>query len=170
MKQWKPPSSWERAVFLLMLLQIVLGVIYGALFGPYLGLELLLYFGWIVLAVGFVFFFLGPYELRKKGIAKKGESCMFTTVLVDSGPYAVVRHPQILGFTLLIYASILISQHWSSAIIGVPISVWVYTVVQNLDKGLIEKFGDDYKRYIQKVPRMNPLVGVIRLLRCRKRK
>jgi protein-S-isoprenylcysteine O-methyltransferase Ste14 len=31
----------------------------------------------------------------------------------------------------------------------------------------IEKFGDDYKRYMQKVPRMNLLVGVIRLLRSK---
>lgn len=29
----------------------------------------------------------------------------------------------------------------------------------------IEKFGDDYKRYMQKVPRMNLLLGVTRLVR-----
>jgi len=27
------------------------------------------------------------------------------------------------------------------------------------------KFGDDYKRYMQRVPRMNFILGIIRLLR-----
>jgi len=30
------------------------------------------------------------------------------------------------------------------------------------------KFGDDYKRYMQKVPRMNFMLGIIRLLRRKK--
>ena len=90
---------------------------------------------------------------------------MDTTVVVDSGTYGVVRHPQILGGILLMSASILISQHWLSAIIGIPISVWFYIDVPKDEKGLITKFGDDYKRYMQKVPRMNFLLGIIRLLR-----
>jgi len=34
----------------------------------------------------------------------------------------------------------------------------------------IEKFGDDYKRYMQKVLRMNLLLGIIRLRRMREEK
>ena len=32
------------------------------------------------------------------------------------------------------------------------------------EKGLIIRFGDDYKRYMKRVPGLNPLLGVMRLL------
>ena len=90
---------------------------------------------------------------------------MDTTVVVDSGTYGIVRHPQILGCILLMSASILISQHWLSAIIGIPIIVWSYMEAAKAEEGLILKFGDDYKRYMQRVPRMNLLSGILRLRR-----
>ncbi len=90
---------------------------------------------------------------------------MNTTVLVDSGTYAIVRHPQVLGTILLMSASILISQHWLVGIVGVPLIVWGYLEAVNEEKGLMVKFGDDYKHYLQKVPRINLLLGVIRILR-----
>jgi len=152
-----------------MLSQIIVGIIYGALFGPYLGLEILWYVGWIVLAVGLLFFFSPAIYFPKKGKQQEGKGLMDTTVVVDSGTYGIVRHPQILGCILLVSASILISQHWLSAIIGIPMIVWFYIEVSKEEKGLILKFGDDYKRYMQKVPRMNFIVGIIRLFRRRKR-
>ena len=38
-----------------------------------------------------------------------------------------------------------------------------YFIALKADQELIEKFGDDYKRYMQEVPRMNFLLGLIRL-------
>jgi protein-S-isoprenylcysteine O-methyltransferase Ste14/NAD-dependent dihydropyrimidine dehydrogenase PreA subunit len=163
------PPGWQGAVALLMLAQIIVGVIYGTLFEPYLGLEILRYVGWIVLVVSLPFFFSPAMYFPRKGRPQEGKSVMDTTVVVDSGTYGIVRHPQILGCTLLMSASILISQHWLSAIIGIPIIVWSYIEVPKAEKGLILKFGEDYKRYMQKVPRMNIIVGIIRLLRRRKR-
>ena len=93
---------------------------------------------------------------------------MDTTIIVDSGTYGVVRHPQILGCMLLVSASIIVSQHWLSAIIGIPLIVWFYIDIPNDERGLILKFGDPYKHYMQKVPRINFIVGVVRLLKHRK--
>lgn len=90
---------------------------------------------------------------------------MDTTVVVDSGTYGIVRHPQALGCILLMSGSILVSQHWLSAIPGVLMSAWFYTELPKEERGLILRFGDPYKRYMQKVPRVNLLLGVIRLLR-----
>ncbi len=90
---------------------------------------------------------------------------MDTTVLVDSGTYGLVRHPQLLGCIMLMSASILISQHWLSAIIGISISAWSYSGTLKEEKGLRIKFGDDYNRYMQRVPRMNLLMGIVRRLR-----
>ena len=159
------PTGWERAEVPLMFSQFIGGVVYGALFGPYLGLEIPLYVGWIVLVLSLPFFFSPMIYYPKKGKPRKEKSFMDTTALVDSGTYGIVRHPQILGGILMMSASILISQHWLAAIIGVPISVWWYTEAVKEEKGLILKFGDDHKRYMQRVPRMNFLLGVIRLLR-----
>jgi len=102
---------------------------------------------------------------RKRGEPAEGRSLMSTTVLVDSGTYAIVRHPQFLGIVLLMCASILISQHWLTAIVGVPLIVQMSMWVQEAEEHLVLKFGDDYKRYMQRVPRMNLLLGIIRLLR-----
>jgi len=52
-------------------------------------------------------------------------------------------------------ASILISQHWLTTIIGVSMIGWIYVTLPKTEEGLILKFGDDYKRYMQKVPRIN---------------
>ena len=57
--------------------------------------------------------------------------------------------------------------HWLSAIIGVPIALWIYTEIPKEEKGLIIKFGDEYRNYVQKVPKLNPLLGVIRLQRTK---
>ena len=146
-------------------LQAIGGIIYGILFGPYFNLKILFYLGWIVLAVGLLFFISLPVYFPRKGKPQEGKSLMNTTVLVDNGTYAVVRHPYALGVILSTFASILISQHWLAAIVGVPIMVWSYLEVVEEEKGLMVKFGDDYKRYMQRVPRMNLLLGIIRLLR-----
>jgi protein-S-isoprenylcysteine O-methyltransferase Ste14 len=74
-----------------------------------------------------------------------------------------------LDYILIILALILIAQHWLSAIIGIPMTVLVYIGMREEERSNIEKFGDAYKRYIQSVPRMNLLVGVIKLVRRRKR-
>ena len=44
-----------------------------------------------------------------------------------------------------------------------------YFIALKADQELIEKFDDDYKRYMQKVPRINFLVGLIRLVGRRNR-
>ena len=60
-------------------------------------------------------------------------------------------------------ALILITQHWFIATIGLVAMVLNYFIALKADQELIEKFGDDYKRYMQEVPRMNFLLGLIRL-------
>jgi protein-S-isoprenylcysteine O-methyltransferase Ste14 len=58
--------------------------------------------------------------------AQEGKSVMDTTAIVDSGTYGIVRHQQILGCILLMLGSVVISQHWLSAIKAVPIGAFFY--------------------------------------------
>jgi protein-S-isoprenylcysteine O-methyltransferase Ste14 len=104
-------------------------------------------------------------SFEEKGGAQEGEGWLRTSVVVDSGVYAVVRHPMYLSFMLLIVALMLISQHWLSVIFGLPIVVFLYLGMRVEEQSNIKKFGDDYTRYMDRVPRMNFLVGLVRLLR-----
>ena len=65
---------------------------------------------------------------------------------------------------------ILLSQHWIVAIIGIAAAMAVYMQARQDDPSLIERFGDDYRRYMQRVPRMNLILGIIKLLGQRENK
>ena len=134
------------------------------------GIEKLRYAGWIILAVGLVLIFLPKFAFRSKGNVEKEKDWTETSVLVDTGIYSVIRHPLYLGWLLMYLAIIFWSQHWLTIIIGIIGMICVYLISRQEDQRLVEKFGDDYKDYMQKVPRMNFLSGIIQLVRRRKRR
>lgn len=119
--------------------------------------------GWICLWTAGIFGTLPIFIFRKKGQVPKGESYIKTTVLVDSSLYAIVRHPQNGTAWLLInFGLILITRHWTSLVLGLLSMVLVYADTFKEDQRCLEKFGEEYQRYMERVPRVNPLVGVIR--------
>jgi len=163
-----PGYSWKRdplvwAYSILMFLPIIMVII----FYNYYRLDVCVFAGWILLALSVVIILLAGSEFRTKGGAPKGESLVHTTTLVDSGIYAVVRHPQYLGFILFVLALVLMSQHWLSAISGVAGSALFYKDVLREEQMTVAKFGNDYVRYMDRVPRMNFFIGIWRLLRRR---
>jgi len=131
------------------------------------GIEELLYAGWMILAVSLVLIFLPIFVFRSKGKVKKDKDWTKTSVLVDTGIYSVVRHPLYLGWLLMYLVIIFWSQHWLTMIIGIIGIACVYSISRQEDQRLVEKFGDVYKRYMQSVPRINILVGLMRLLQRR---
>jgi protein-S-isoprenylcysteine O-methyltransferase Ste14 len=134
------------------------------------GPEVLKWAGWVCLWTSAIFGWLPIITFRRRGGVAKGESYMKTTVLVDTGIYAIVRHPQGGTAWLLINLGvILIAQHWSSVILGLVSMVLVYVDTLKADQSCIEKFGDEYKHYIERVPRVNFVTGIIRLVRRSKR-
>ena len=168
MKQSKPFAS-DKVLMWVYSILMSLPIILVFIFYNYYDLDLLVHVGWAIFAVGLILVFLAGHEFQKKGGVPKGKHLVHTTVLVDSGIYAVVRHPQYLSFILLAIGLILISQHWLSVVSGITGSVLFYIDVRKEEQSNIEKFGDEYKRYMQKVPRMNFFSGIIQLVRCRKR-
>jgi protein-S-isoprenylcysteine O-methyltransferase Ste14 len=130
------------------------------------GSEALEWVGWICLWTSAVFGVLPIITFRRKGGVAKGESYMKTTVLVDTGIYAIVRHPQGGTAWLLINLGVmLIAQHWTSVVLGLVSMSLVYADAFKTDQSCIEKFGDDYRRYMERVPRVNFVAGIMRLLR-----
>jgi protein-S-isoprenylcysteine O-methyltransferase Ste14 len=122
--------------------------------------------GWVVCAGGMVLVLAPMVMFPRRGGVTKGKSFVDTTRLVDTGIYAVVRHPQYTGGIISIFlTTLLLYPHWLFAVLGVIGTVVIYLGCREEDKFLVEKFGDDYKGYIQRVPGMNFPLGIIRLLR-----
>jgi protein-S-isoprenylcysteine O-methyltransferase Ste14 len=120
--------------------------------------------GWAIWALGCVFAIVPIFTLRTRGAVPKGQSYMKTTALVDSGIYAIVRHPQ--GGTagiLLNLALALIGQHWLIVVLASAGAVLIYIDTFRSDGTCIEKFGEEYVRYMERVPRVNFVAGLLRL-------
>jgi protein-S-isoprenylcysteine O-methyltransferase Ste14 len=114
---------------------------------------------------GIVFGMLPVFEFRKKGKVKRGKSYIHTTKLVDTGIYSIVRHPQYITWMWWAVAGMFLFQHWVVVCLGIPIFPLTYIDLINADEQGIKKFGDEYKIYMKKVPRVNFLLGIIRFLK-----
>jgi len=120
--------------------------------------------GWIFWAIGMVLVMAPIVMFPRRGGVAKGKSFVYTTKLVDTGIYAVVRHPQYLGGILALFlANFLLYPHWLFVVLGIPGAAILYFSTGAEEKRLIERFGDDYLEYMQRVPRINILAGIIRL-------
>jgi len=114
---------------------------------------------------GIVFGILPVIEFRKKGGVKHGKSYIHTTKLVDTSIYSIVRHPQYITWIWWAVAGMFLFQHWIVICLGIPIIPLTYIDLIDADKDAIKKFGEDYKKYMKKVPRANFLLGIIRFLK-----
>jgi protein-S-isoprenylcysteine O-methyltransferase Ste14 len=123
-----------------------------------------MYAGWLIWVISVFFGWYPIFYFKRKGGVKKGDSFVHTTVLVDSGLYSIIRHPQYTSGILFSLSLILISQSWLIAITGIVVIPLLYLDIIMADKHEIEKFGDDYRCYMKRVPRTNFLLGIIRLL------
>jgi protein-S-isoprenylcysteine O-methyltransferase Ste14 len=124
--------------------------------------------GWVILWLSAIFGMLPIFTFKKWGGVPKGKSYLHTTVLVDRGVYAIVRHPQYLAGMLIGLALPLISQHWAVAVLGIGVVAVYYVNTFDEEASAIEKFGDQYREYMQRVPRTNFLLGTFRLLTKRR--
>jgi protein-S-isoprenylcysteine O-methyltransferase Ste14 len=167
MKDWKsslhplPPHLLAWIWSVLLLLQM--GLAFFVFREPRLpGLGAI---GWAIWAVGTVFAILPIFTLRTRGGVLKGKSYMETTALVDTGIYAIVRHPQSGTAGILFNLALaLIGQHWLLVFLAVVGIVLFYTDLFRADEACIEKFGREYACYMKRVPRVNFLAGILRLL------
>ncbi|MBN1977533.1 MAG: isoprenylcysteine carboxylmethyltransferase family protein [Anaerolineae bacterium] len=132
------------------------------------GSEVLRWIGWVLWWTSAVFGWLPILTFRRRGGVAKGKSYVHTTRLVETGIYAIVRHPQMgTAWLLMCVALMLITQHWISVVLGVPAMVLAYVDLLKADQCLVVKFGDAYRRYMERVPRVNFVAGIIQLARHR---
>jgi len=85
-------------------------------------------------------------ELREKG----------EDVLVTTGPYRYVRNPIYLGAFILIVAQVLVAANWFVLLPALPIIMVIYMQISGEEATLTEKFGDEYREYMKRTPRLIP--------------
>jgi protein-S-isoprenylcysteine O-methyltransferase Ste14 len=100
---------------------------------------------------------------RRRGRVAEGQSYVKTTQLVTGGLYAVVRHPQYLALILIGLACACLVPHWATIAGAAVIFVATYASMLSEDSQLVEKFGDEYREYMHRVPRANLLWGLVKL-------
>ncbi|MBM3190660.1 MAG: isoprenylcysteine carboxylmethyltransferase family protein [Chloroflexi bacterium] len=110
---------------------------------------------------------LPTFTLRKHGGVAKGKSYIHTTALVDRGIYGLVRHPQYLSFLLVHLFFVLLVQHWAVTALGLAAIPLLYLIVQDEEQRNLERFGEAYRDYMARVPQLNLVAGLCRLLRRR---
>lgn len=76
--------------------------------------------------------------------------------LATTGAYARVRHPQYIGFVLIMFGFLL---QWPTLVTLVmfPILVFMYArLAKREEAAMVEQFGDAYRRYRERVPAFIP--------------
>ena len=80
------------------------------------------------------------------------------TFIID-GPYKIIRHP--LYFFFIIFLGCRPTMDLSYATLFLCISAYFYIGSFYEEKKLVEKFGDDYRKYREKVPRLFPVKSIL---------
>ena len=156
-------SVWGIVTILLIIDTIIFAGI--LLFYRNLIIEYLDYLGWGLLVLS-IYFALAPvYIFKKKADVPKGKSYIHTKVIVDTGVFSIVRHPQYLSMLLVEIGLVLIVQHWLILILSIICIILTYYGILIHDKILVRKFKDEYIKYMKKVPRTNFILGVIKKIK-----
>lgn len=115
-----------------------------------------------------VFMFAPFYYLKKYGQVESQKSVVHTTQVVDHGVYAIVRHPQYLGYMLLNVGLALINWHGVTAAAAALATLFFYAQAVQEEKYCHQQMGTAYKSYCRRVPRFNFLLGTWKWMKSHK--
>ncbi len=76
--------------------------------------------------------------------------------LVTDGPYRWVRHPFYVAFALAMAADALVTANWFLALTGAVAVALIAIRTRTEEQKLIERFGDDYRHYMERTGRFIP--------------
>ena len=124
--------------------------------------------GVFILLLGGVFIFTPFYLITKYGRAKDEKTNLQPSKVVDQGLYAITRHPQYLGYIFLTWGFALLSQHWVTFLLAIVGMTFFYAQAMFEEKYCLAQFGEPYALYLQRIPRFNIVLGILRKLRGKK--
>jgi protein-S-isoprenylcysteine O-methyltransferase Ste14 len=110
---------------------------------------------WLLFTIGVVLVVLSTLTLLRNRDAG----------LIETGIFGIVRHPMYLGAMLLFLSWVFFLPHWITVLIVAVNLPIVYAYMPYGENFNLEKFGEAYAGYMQRVPRINLLAGLVRALR-----
>lgn len=113
---------------------------------------------WVGVAIGLLAALLIAWTFRSLG--KNLTDTVVTrreATLVTTGPYRWVRHPFYVAFALVATADALVTANWFLAVLGFLLFVLLACRTRTEEAKLLERFGDDYRRYMARTGRFLPL-------------
>jgi protein-S-isoprenylcysteine O-methyltransferase Ste14 len=145
----------EKVCYLINFLSIALYFFLVSILEAHFEIAVFRYLGWILLAFGLLLIISSTLALIRKNIKK----------LIEDGIYGFIRHPMYLGVILIFFSWIFFFPHWIIFLLSsLNIGVMYWFILQG-ERQNIDKFGEEYKRYMQAVPRINILGGIYKRLR-----
>ena len=142
--------------FTLLMLELTLGELGIWMEFDILWLQVI---GYLLYIPSAILVFGSMLELKRKGKPETADPTA-TTTFVDTGVYRVVRQPMTLGLAIWSIALIFGSQSIISVILGVLSAFCFWTGARKEVEYNIKKFGDKYKKYMEKVPMWNIFKGL----------
>ncbi len=79
--------------------------------------------------------------------------------LVTTGPYRWVRHPFYCAFALIWVANALAAANWFLFAVGMFAFVLLVVRTRKEEEKMVERFGDEYRRYMERTGRFFPRLG-----------
>jgi protein-S-isoprenylcysteine O-methyltransferase Ste14 len=153
----------DNVIMIYMAIGVVIQILSAFFCFNWFGYDIIVFLGFICFLISIILF-LSSNILREKGGMEQGGS-FETTKLVDFGIYSVIRHPIYLSLAYFFIGLTLISLHPVSIFFGITITLmWYYFMIEE-EKMTAEKFGEEYSKYMIRVPRSNLLIGLWRFLR-----
>ena len=126
--------------------------------GIQLDITALQIIGLVILVIGSTVVIAAFAALKRKGKPESGWEN--TTVIISSEIFRVVRHPLYLGTAIVATGLALIFQSIPTTILGIVTIFCCWMASRKEDAFNADKFGDNYKEYMEKVPSWNAFKGL----------
>lgn len=123
------------------------------------------YAGFFSLGLGALFLALAFGALVRGGKLAGNWLWGDARTLVQSGIFRIVRHPQYLGWMLAFSGLAMLSQAWYISLMSAFGITGLHLLTLSEEAQCWERFGREYQEYMEKTPRYNFLVGLVRLIR-----
>jgi len=136
------PVKFEKVLNIMSMLVVIFGFIYS-IFLPIKYGTFWFCIGGIFFSIGFILNISVIVALRDVSVNKH----------FDKGPYRFSRHPSYVSMIFIFISVIIISLSWVFIFLLAILSIHLVIVVPAEEKFCLEKYGEKYRKYLEKTPR-----------------